>query len=115
MTGADVACRLARPYRRPIDSVVLFCGELIDITAYRHHQGIVHTDLRPAKVKVRPEGGLCLLDFGMAASGMGPQGDAYSMAPGQWAGQRGSARAAIYPPSIVCDRMVTGVLALSGS
>jgi len=102
----------------PLEEVVSLFEGLIDITAYLHHQGIVHHDLRPANFILRPAGGLCLLDFGIAsrrdrpdpisASGMGPQGDVRYMAPEQWAGQRGDARADIYTLGILLYRLVTG-------
>ena len=102
MTGADFEHRLARrQYRLPLDSMVLFCGELIDITACLRHQGIEYHDLRHADVSMHPDGGLCLPDFGIAACGLGLSGDVCYMAPEQWAGPRGDARADSYPLGIV--------------
>lgn len=120
VVGTDFERYLECQPRLPLETAALFFGELIDIAAYLHHQGIVHHDLRPANFIVRKEGGLCLLDLGIAtrrdqpdpiiASGMGPQGDVCYMAPEQWAGQRGDARADIYTLGIVLYRMLTGRL-----
>lgn len=120
VAGTDFERYLADHPRLPLETVALFFHELSGMVAYLHHQGIVHHDLRPANFIVREEGGLCLLDFGITAwrgqpdpitaSGMGPQGDVCYMAPEQWAGQRGDARADIYTLGIVLYRMVTGRL-----
>jgi serine/threonine protein kinase len=120
VAGTDFERYLADHSRLPLETVALFFHELSGMVAYLHHQGIVHHDLRPANFIVREEGGLCLLDFGIAAwrgqpdpisaSGMGPQGDVGYMAPEQRAGQRGDARADIYTLGIVLYRMVTGRL-----
>ncbi|TVS10205.1 MAG: hypothetical protein EA417_19235 [Gammaproteobacteria bacterium] len=41
--------------------------ELGEILAYLHGRGVVHRDVKPANVFIRASGGLCLVDFGLAA------------------------------------------------
>ena len=120
VAGIDFERHLQQHPQPSRPTLVAFFKELVDITAYLHHQGIVHHDLRPANFILDEDGRLCLLDLGMAAdhdtpdpitaSGMGPQGDVRYMPPEQWAGLRGDARSDIYTLGILLYRMATGRL-----
>ena len=123
--GVDFERHIQQHPKPSLDTVAAYFEKLVSITAYLHHQGIVHHDLRPANFVVEKDGRLCLVDMGMAAvqgqpdpitaSGMGPQGDARYMAPEQWGGKRGQAQADIYTLGIVLYRLATGRLPYTDS
>ena len=52
---------------RPCDEATFrrVMGPLLGALGYVHHQGLVHMDLKPANVRVTPEGTVKLMDFGL--------------------------------------------------
>ena len=63
--GEDLAKRLKRgPI--PLDDALAIARQIADALAAAHEQGIVHRDLKPANVKVRDDGTVKVLDFGLA-------------------------------------------------
>ena len=72
--GDDLAERLAHgPI--PVDEALAIARQIAEALAAAHEQGIVHRDLKPANVKVRDDGTVKVLDFGLAkASGPGQIG-----------------------------------------
>ena len=63
--GEDLAKRLERgPI--PLDDALAIARQIADALAAAHEQGIVHRDLKPANVKVRDDGTVKVLDFGLA-------------------------------------------------
>ena len=47
--------------------------ELLDVLVYLHGRRppVLHNDIKPANIMLRPEGGLCLIDFNISASAQG--------------------------------------------
>ena len=63
--GEDLAQRLARgPV--PVDEALAIAKQIAEALGAAHEQGIIHRDLKPANIKVRAEGTVKVLDFGLA-------------------------------------------------
>jgi serine/threonine protein kinase/Tol biopolymer transport system component len=63
--GQDLAERLRRG-ALPLDEVIAIASQVANALEAAHEQGIVHRDLKPANVKVRDDGTVKVLDFGLA-------------------------------------------------
>ena len=63
--GPTLAERIARG-AIPIDEALLIARQIAEALEAAHEQGIVHRDLKPANIKVREDGTVKVLDFGLA-------------------------------------------------
>jgi len=72
--GPTLADRIAQgPI--PIDEARPIATQIAEALEAAHEQGIIHRDLKPANIKVRDDGIVKLLDFGLAKTMLpGPQG-----------------------------------------
>lgn len=85
-----------------------------------HRQDVVHHDLKPAHVILRPDGGAVLIDFGLAfhgglpdlaaAEADGPLGTAAYLSPEQVRGRRGDPRSDIFSAGALLYALATGRL-----
>ncbi|MGH9256445.1 MAG: protein kinase domain-containing protein [Vicinamibacterales bacterium] len=74
----------AGPAGLPIDEALAIARQVTEALEAAHEKGIIHRDLKPANIKVRDDGVVKVLDFGLAkalegaaSAGPGPQDPAY--------------------------------------
>jgi eukaryotic-like serine/threonine-protein kinase len=75
--GEDLSRRIARG-PLPLDIALPIARQITEALAAAHELGIIHRDLKPANIKVREDGTVKVLDFGLAKAidpyGQGAQG-----------------------------------------
>ncbi len=109
---------LARKAPLPSAEVARLGLLLADALHSLHRQNVVHHDLTPAHVILRPEGKATLIDFGLACHGdlpdlaaaesQGPLGTPAILAPEQVLGLRGDPRSDLYAAGAILYRLATG-------
>ena len=72
--GEDLSQRIARG-AIPLDEALPIAKQIAEALEAAHEQGIIHRDLKPANIKVRADGTVKVLDFGLAKA-MEPSGRA---------------------------------------
>jgi eukaryotic-like serine/threonine-protein kinase len=139
--GEDLSQRIARgPI--PIDEALPVAKQIAEALKAAHEQGIIHRDLKPANIKVRRDGTVKVLDFGLAKlaepavavgtttsplslsptitspalmTGVGVLlGTAAYMSPEQAKGRPADKRSDIWAFGCVLYEMLTGVRAFDG-
>jgi serine/threonine-protein kinase len=98
--GETLADRIAKgPI--PIDEALAIAKQIAEVLEAAHEQGIIHRDLKPANIKVREDGTVKVLDFGLA-----------KLAEGAVPNSNG---ALTNSPTITSPAMMTGVGVLLGT
>src|SRR5262245_10924192 len=139
--GEDLSERIARgPI--PIDEALPIAKQIAEALEAAHEQGIIHRDLKPANIKIKDDGTIKVLDFGLAklaessaAAGATPSplslsptitspalmtgvgmllGTAAYMSPEQARGKAVDKRADIWAFGAVLFEMLTGTRAFEG-
>ena len=106
----------------PSEEAVAIAVGIARALAAAHARGIVHRDVKPANVMLTADGGVKLLDFGVAKladvtitqSGVTPGTVAY-MAPEQIRGESADARSDLWSLGVVLHEMLAGVRPFLGS
>ena len=133
--GEDLSAHILRG-PMPLTDALPIAKQIADALEAAHEQGIIHRDLKPANVKVRADGTVKVLDFGLAkamdsgtssgdamnsptltnrATQMGMIiGTAAYMAPEQARGRAVDRRADVWAFGVVLYEMLTGQRAFEG-
>ena len=100
-----------------IEEVVRTAREICAALEHAHSHGIVHRDLKPENVLIAPDGGVKLMDFGLArpvASRVTVEGTiagtVFYLAPEQAMGQPIDCRADLYALGVMLYELTTGRL-----
>jgi serine/threonine protein kinase len=131
--GPTLADRIAQG-ALPLEEALAIARQIAEALEAAHDQGIIHRDLKPANIKLRQDGAVKVLDFGLAklADPMHGASDAAAltspvmtqaglvagtpayMSPEQARGQTVDARADLWAYGCVCYEMLTGRRAFDG-
>jgi eukaryotic-like serine/threonine-protein kinase len=135
--GDDLSQRIARG-AMPLDEAVPIAKQIAEALEAAHERGVIHRDLKPANIKVRGDGMVKVLDFGLARAmepaadsspntSMSPTimtpamtqmgmilGTAAYMAPEQAKGKSVDKRADIWAFGVVLYEMLTGERLFAG-
>lgn len=67
--GESMAALIEQHGPLPEEQVLEWAGQLLDALAYCHSQGVIHRDVKPHNVIIRPDGRAVLVDFGLVKLG----------------------------------------------
>jgi serine/threonine protein kinase len=112
-----IRSRREMPLAEKLSVMVLACDGL----DYAHHRDVVHRDIKPANIIMTKDGGLKIVDFGIARFGNERftrtgqvMGSIYYMSPEQINGEESDAGSDIYSTGIVLFEFLTGELPFRG-
>jgi serine/threonine protein kinase len=119
--GDDVAEIIGKqPAPLPANTVIAWADQLLDTLIYlhTHERQVIHRDIKPHNLKLRPGGSIALLDFGLAKTDSDPTGNSWTSVfgftrryspPEQMQDQGTTPRSDIYALGATLYHLLTGV------
>jgi serine/threonine-protein kinase len=116
--GESLRELLRRESPLPIPKAAAIATQIADVLIYLHEHRVIHRDLKPENVMLLPDGGVKIMDFGIAVDvtqgrmtwgGLSQtMGTPDYMPPEQIKGHRGDARTDLYSLGCILYEMLTG-------
>lgn len=95
-----------------LDRSLALLEVFLDALRHAHERGIAHRDISPANIMLTRDGGIRIVDFGLAVNAANKpgtvRGTAHFMSPEHAAGERADARSDVYAMTCVFFAMLTG-------
>jgi len=121
LDGRTLKELLIRNGPTPVPIAIDYARQILGALSFAHRNGIVHRDIKPHNIIVRPDGRLKVTDFGIARSGASQMteagsivGTAQSLSPEQARGAPVDPRSDLYSLGIVLYEMLTGKVPFTG-
>jgi predicted Ser/Thr protein kinase len=115
LEGQPLSLLLKRGHRFSVRKVLDVVTRVADAVDYAHRHGIIHRDIKPANVMLTEDGGVKVMDFGVARlehstlTALGTVvGSVRYMAPEQMMGERVDGRADVFSVAAVAYELLTG-------
>ncbi|MEE4274140.1 MAG: serine/threonine-protein kinase [Thermoanaerobaculales bacterium] len=121
--GGTLADRVVGAGAQPVEDVVRWAGEVLEVLAYLHDNRVVHRDVKPSNLLVMDDGSVKLSDLGLVRSldrssdltaTMEGVGTPRFMAPEQLRGEEPSAAVDLYSLGVTLYQLLTGRLPFDG-
>lgn len=116
LEGIDLAAAMSPPERLSLPEKVRILIAICTGLDYAHKQGVFHRDVKPANIRLRPDGSVKIVDFGIAhvvaestmtKTGL-VMGTPSYIAPEILRGQRGDHRADVWAVGVIMYEMLSG-------
>jgi len=118
--GTTLSARLAERRTLAVEEVVHLSRQICAGLDYAHARGVIHRDVKPANVMLTADGGLKIMDFGIAKAGGGMTsagqvlGTPNYMSPEQVKGKPLDGRSDLFSFGVMLYEMVTGEKPFTG-
>lgn len=66
VTGETIEQHVNKEGVFPVEEAIRIMLKVLEAIQYVHDRGKIHRDIKPSNIMLRPEGGICIIDFGIA-------------------------------------------------